>query len=150
MNSQLAIALHILGFLTSQKGSALTSDRLAVTYGTNPVVIRRVLSKLKAAGLVETRRGAGGGSVLARDPTQITLRHAYEATASTVKVLGRHNAQGEGRIAAALAAFINERYEDAEEALLQKLEAVTIAEMDEQIRRQLGLLDPAACLDRCD
>ncbi|MFK8025543.1 MAG: Rrf2 family transcriptional regulator, partial [Ilumatobacter sp.] len=100
VNSQLPIALHILGFLTSRNGEPLTSEVMASTYGTSPVVLRRVLAKLQRAGLVETRRGASGGSLLARDPRTITLRDAYEAVSIDPQILPRHP-ECEGRIEAA-------------------------------------------------
>ncbi|MEM7167982.1 MAG: Rrf2 family transcriptional regulator, partial [Planctomycetota bacterium] len=79
MTSDFAIALHILGFLTSRDGGPLTSEEMARTYDTNAVVIRRVQSKLRKAGLIETRRGVNGGSILARKPEDIDLREAYAA-----------------------------------------------------------------------
>lgn len=137
MNSQFPIALHILGFLTARGGEPLTSDVMADTYGTSPVVLRRVLAKLQRAGLVETRRGAHGGSVLARDPDAIDLRQAYEALTAEPQILARHP-EGVGRIEGALAGFINGVMGDAEAALLAQLEVVTVAEMDRQVRSALA------------
>ncbi len=134
MNSQLAIALHIVGYLASEQGRSVTSERLATSYGTNPVVLRRVLSKLRRAGLVETQRGVGGGSVLARDPSTINLREVYEAVADELELLRRHPDESSGLIASGLAAYINELYADAEQALLRTLEAVTVAKMDRELR----------------
>lgn len=138
VNSQLPIALHILGFLTATGGEPLTSEVMADTYGTSPVVLRRVLAKLQRAGLVETRRGANGGSVLARDPKTINLRQAYEALDDEPRLLARHP-ECQGRVEAAMAAFVNGVMGDAEAALLAELEAVTIAEMDQKIRRSLQI-----------
>ncbi|GAB5536259.1 MAG: Rrf2 family transcriptional regulator [Rubricoccaceae bacterium] len=130
MNSQLTIALHILGFLASRGGESLTSEEMARTYGTSPVVLRRVLSKLQRAGLVETRRGVGGGSVLARNANAIHLREVYEAVTDSPEILRRHTGDCTGVVAPVLAGYVNELYAEAEQALLAKLEAVTIAEMD--------------------
>jgi Rrf2 family protein len=137
VNSQLPIALHILGFLTARGGEPLTSDVMADTYGTSPVVLRRVLAKLQRAGLVDTKRGANGGSVLARDPKSITLRQAYEAVSIDPQLLCRHP-DGEGRVARAMAQFMNNAMGDAERALLDELEAITVFEMDVQVRANLG------------
>ena len=87
MNSQLPIALHIMGFLAFSRGDALTSEVLAATYGTSPVVLRRVLAKLKRAGLVQSRRGVGGGSILARPADAVTLREVYEAITDDTKLM---------------------------------------------------------------
>ncbi|MEM9456087.1 MAG: Rrf2 family transcriptional regulator [Myxococcota bacterium] len=145
MNSQLAIALHIMGFLASKRGEPLTSDTLADTYGTNPVVLRRVLSKLRRAGLVETRRGVGGGSVLARDPSTINLRQVYEAVTEASEILRRHPGDRPNRVASILAGYVNELYADAEQALLGTLEAVTIASMDQELRSRF--YDENICAD---
>lgn len=76
MTGRFTIALHLLGLLASKNGEPLTSEVMAKTYGTSPVVLRRVLAKLQRAGLVHTQRGVGGGSLLAREASQITLREA--------------------------------------------------------------------------
>lgn len=138
MNSQLPIAFHILGFLASQRGESVTSDVLAHTYGTSPVVLRRVLAKLQRAGLVETKRGVHGGSVLARDPGAINLSEAYAAVLGDARVLQRPSDSCEGAIASALARFVDDVMGDAEQALLDRLEAVTVAEMDTRVRANIG------------
>jgi Rrf2 family protein len=137
VNSQLPIAFHILGFLASQRGEPVTSDVMAHTYGTSPVVLRRVLAKLQRAGLVETRRGVHGGSVLARDPASINLRQIYDAVSNDPQVLHRYSDGCEGAVASALARFVDDVMGDAERALLDRLEAVTVAEMDNRVRADL-------------
>lgn len=78
-NSRLAVAIHVLTVLGYVKGKLLTSDALASSINTNPVVVRRIVSDLAAAGLVESRRGKSGGIKLARDPSEITLWDVYVA-----------------------------------------------------------------------
>lgn len=136
MNSELTIGLHILGFLCAREGDPLTSDVLAETYGTSPVVVRRVISKLNQAKLIESKRGVGGGSVLARDPKKINLREVYVAIFDEPTILPRHPGE-ESNVAQVLSGFINELYANAEEALLQELESVTISEMDSVVRPQI-------------
>ncbi|MFK7884630.1 MAG: Rrf2 family transcriptional regulator [Phycisphaerales bacterium] len=138
MNSELAISFHILGYLTSRGGEPLTSEQMARTYGTSPVVLRRVLAKLQRAGLVETRRGVGGGSVLACEPGAITLRDAYEAVAADTEILRKHPGGCHERVAKVVSGFVNEICREAEDALLAQLESVTVAEMDREIRSRLG------------
>jgi len=41
----------------------MTSDFMAASIGTNPVIIRKLLQQLKAAGLVEVSRGTGGVTI---------------------------------------------------------------------------------------
>lgn len=53
--------------------------KLAHSVNTNPVVIRRLLSQLRKAGLVTTHRGASGGATLNRSPETISLQAVYRA-----------------------------------------------------------------------
>ena len=81
-NSRLTIAVHALAWLAlaQQQGrDRLTSDQVAASVNTNPVVIRRSLSDLRRAGLVRVRRGAEAGWSLARRPEDITVLAVFEA-----------------------------------------------------------------------
>jgi Rrf2 family protein len=78
-NSRFAVAVHIMGLLTAKRGEVITSDRIAASVNTNPVVVRRLLTALAKAGLVRCRPGATGGSRLARRPERITLLEIYRA-----------------------------------------------------------------------
>ncbi|MFG2078084.1 Rrf2 family transcriptional regulator [Nonomuraea maritima] len=81
-NSRLTIAAHALawiGLYQRQGYEVATSEQLASSANTNPVVIRRLLGELRRAGLVESRRGAGAGWSMARELNAITLLDVYEA-----------------------------------------------------------------------
>ncbi len=75
-----AFAVHILAVLASKGGQGVTSDALAGSVNTNPVVIRRLLTALNRAGLIDTKKGAGSGSTLSRAPGEISLDEIYRAT----------------------------------------------------------------------
>jgi Rrf2 family protein len=81
-NSRLTIAVHALAWLAlaQRRGTdRLTSDQVAASVNTNPVIIRRRLGDLNRAGLVRVRRGAGAGWSLSRPPDRITLLDVYDA-----------------------------------------------------------------------
>jgi len=65
--------------LAFKEGEPVTSDLLAASVNTNPVVIRRLLLLLQEAELVQTRKGAGLGSRLLRKPGKISLGDIYRA-----------------------------------------------------------------------
>ncbi|MBX6421052.1 MAG: Rrf2 family transcriptional regulator [Nevskia sp.] len=79
MNTRFAVATHALTFLAYAQGRWVTSEELATSINTHPALVRRMLSMLRAAGLVETQLGPGGGARLARLPERISLLEVYQA-----------------------------------------------------------------------
>ena len=58
------MAVHIFACIeTFQDAHKVTSEFLAGSTNVNPVIIRKILGQLKAAGLVEVARGTGGASI---------------------------------------------------------------------------------------
>ncbi len=73
------MAVHVLAVLAYQEGDRVTSAFLAGSVNTNPVIIRRLLLSLQKARLVETCKGAGAGSRLARSPRRINMAEIYRS-----------------------------------------------------------------------
>ena len=78
ISSRFSIAVHILSLLSIAKDSHCTSEWIAGSVNTNPVIIRKVLGQLKKAGLVNVRAGAGGASLL-KELDEINLLDVYRA-----------------------------------------------------------------------
>jgi Rrf2 family protein len=55
------------------------SDTLAKSLDTNPAFIRKIMSKLSKAGLIQTKRGQAGGVSLIKNPKDISLKEIYLA-----------------------------------------------------------------------
>lgn len=148
MTSRFTLAAHILGMLAwSERARArpVTSEEMARSINTNPVVVRRVLSDLRRARLVDTKRGVGGGVTLARRAETITLRHAFEAIEEGEELFGRHPSGPNPccQIGPLVAEFMEEVYGRADRALKESLEQVTIASMSHEIEgRFLRRLTP--------
>ena len=79
ISSRFTIAIHIFACMeTFGKDYKITSDFLASSINVNPVIIRKILSQLKNAGLIEVARGTGG-TTAARPIDQITFYDVYLA-----------------------------------------------------------------------
>ena len=72
-SSSLALAARTLAILATHPEGVVTSDELGTMLEANPVVVRRLIARLRADGLVETRRGPGGGCALGMEPDRVTL-----------------------------------------------------------------------------
>jgi Rrf2 family protein len=79
VNTQFAIAVHLMAGLGCQSGRCLNSSYLAASVNTSPSFVRRVLARLSRAGLVETTTGKNGTCRLARDTRDISLLDIYRA-----------------------------------------------------------------------
>ncbi|SET37467.1 Rrf2 family transcriptional regulator [Paenibacillus sp. NFR01] len=78
ISSRFAVAIHILTLIDSNKEGKSTSEWIAASVNTNPVVIRRITGMLHKAGLVEVRPGVAGAK-LTRKADEITLLDIYKA-----------------------------------------------------------------------
>lgn len=66
-------ALRSLMYLCWHRHRTVTAEEIARFYGISRDHIVKVIQELSRQGYVQARRGRGGGSVLARDPRQITV-----------------------------------------------------------------------------
>jgi DNA-binding IscR family transcriptional regulator len=78
-NSLLAGAIQTLCVLAWRGRDDTTSELIARSLKTNPVVVRRILKALESHGLVSVRPGRNGGVTLRRSPAEITLEDVYKA-----------------------------------------------------------------------
>lgn len=77
----LSTAIQIMTILAYRNDMTVkvSSETLAGSLRSNPGLVRRVLSKLAKAGLVNTQLGRNGGASLARPASKISLRDVYDA-----------------------------------------------------------------------
>ena len=79
ISSRFTMAIHIFACIdTFEKDYKITSDFLAESVNVNPVIIRKLLSQLKGAGLITVKRGSGGASI-AKPLDEITFLDIYRA-----------------------------------------------------------------------
>lgn len=91
VNSRFAVAIHILSLIASTKNrDQLTSDWIAASVNTNPVVIRRISGMLKKAGIIDSNVGIPG-SILTKLPSEITLLEVYKAVQPQEELFAVHD-----------------------------------------------------------
>lgn len=78
INTRFPVAVHMLALMELNKREPVTSELMALSVGTNPVVIRQLMVLLKRAGLIASQGGIPG-SRLAKPQEEITLLEIYRA-----------------------------------------------------------------------
>lgn len=81
MDTKFSTAIHML-ILISEAKAPMTSEQIAESVGTNPSYIRKIAGLLKKAGIIESRQGKGGFSLLRR-ADELTLFQIYCAAEET-------------------------------------------------------------------
>ena len=78
ISSRFTMAIHMFACIDTFDDQKMTSDFMAGSIGTNPVIIRKLLGQLKTAGLVEVARGTGGVTIT-KALSEITFLDVYKA-----------------------------------------------------------------------
>ena len=129
-NCRFAFAVHILSVLALKENEGVTSDVLAGSVNTNPVVIRRIVSALQHAGLVATAKGARGGVKLALSPENISLGAVHRAMGSPSSFAGhRHEPNQRCPVGRNIVLVLNEVFTSADAALDDALSRRSIADV---------------------
>ncbi len=131
-NSRFTVAVHTLTLLAQQRDEPLTSEYIAESVSTNPVVIRRILGTLRGAGLVTSQGGNGGGWRLAREGEAITLRDVYRAVEDESEPLfSMHSREPNPRcpVGRGIQQSLMGRYRAARQVLEEELARSTIGDV---------------------
>ncbi|UHA75253.1 Rrf2 family transcriptional regulator [Paenibacillus sp. 481] len=134
-----AMSLHALALLAESE-EGYTSKYLAGSVNTHSVFLRRVLSKLVQAGIVETREGRDGGYRLIHKPEQLTLDVIYRALEmDTVLPPSPADPNQNCPVGYGIPPVVQQIAQQADDAVLQLLSQYTIAQVRDLARQQFEL-----------
>ena len=132
-NQQFSVAIHLLTSLAAQADQALTSEQLAASVQTHPVVIRRILGQLRQQGLVESRPGANGGWKLSRAAEEIHLCGVYDALSHDALLKMHPHPNAACPIGAHIQPAVEKVFGEAEKALHAALSGFTVADILQEV-----------------
>jgi Rrf2 family protein len=123
-NTRMATAVQILCVIAYKGPGVTTSEVIARSLLTNPVVVRRLLKSMEHQGLVEIRPGKDGGVHLGRAPDQITLDDIYKSVETDAGVFalrpkGNPNCPVDARMEGLLAPIFAQTNAAVEQTLSQ-------------------------------
>jgi Rrf2 family protein len=90
VDTRFSVSVQIMMTLAHHNDELINSDILARALKTNPTFVRKLVSKLVAAQLVESFRGKGGGIKMAKASSEISLRDIYLASTEEKTLLSVH------------------------------------------------------------
>lgn len=135
ITSRFTVAVHtLLAIYVLGRDYKMTSDFIASSVNVNPVVIRRTLSNLKAAGMIDVKPGSGG-ALPAKDAGEITLYDVYAAVDCVEGNLFNFHEKPNPNcpVGKNIHAVLDLRLLDAQTAMENELKAVTLAHLLTQL-----------------
>lgn len=141
VNSRFAVAIHVLALAKvaggTAHGEAITSEQMAESVNTNPVVVRRILGSLREAGLVSSQPGPGGGWRLTRPADEITLADVYRGlTLEPVFALPRSLPSESCPVGKQLPRILEQCFREAEAAMERRLAQVTLTDVIQAVAQE--------------
>lgn len=138
ISSRFTIAIHILTCVeVFGEEYKITSDFLASSIRVNPVIIRKILSQLRNAGLIEVARGTGGTKIT-RPAGEITLYDVYEAVDLLEEGTLFHFHENPNPVCPVgrnIHKALDEKLECIQAAMEDEMRRFTIADVVDQIRQ---------------
>lgn len=137
MNSDFSVAAHALVYL-SCKNSVLSSEELAGSICTNPARVRKVVAKLKKAGLVTTKEGSVGGCRFGGDAETMDLAQVADALEVTFVESSWHSGDQDQDclICSGMGGLMDGLFADLDRLCKERLSHITIADLSRQLLTQ--------------
>lgn len=140
ISSRLTMAVHVMVFLDIVKSQGkITSDFLASSVNVNPVVIRRLLTQLKSAGLVEVSRG-NDGIRLQKPLSEITMLDLYNAVECVENGTLFHfhdNPSGECPIGRNIRSVLDPKLDRIQHVMEEEMAQIFLSYISDEIREKL-------------
>lgn len=140
ISSRFTIAIHMLTCMETFKDEyKVTSEFLAASINVNPVIIRRILSQLKEAGIIEVKRGTGG-AVPAKPLEEITFLDVYRAVECIEENTLFHfheNPNPDCPVGRNIHKILDGRLLKVQQAMELELQGMTMADVMEDLKKNI-------------
>ena len=132
---QFTVATHIMALLGLYKGKEIRSAIISESVNADPTFVRKALSQLSKAGLVNTSRGTNGGSALMRSPKKITLLDIYKAsTAPPAFAIHSYPVDQRCPVSRNIKGCMSSVLKKTQDSFEKSLDQITLAEIVDEIR----------------
>ncbi|WP_134090291.1 Rrf2 family transcriptional regulator [Olivibacter sp. XZL3] len=132
-DTKFATAIHICLYLQYRGEKLLSSQEMAASVDTNPVVIRRVLADLRKKDIVGSVAGSQGGFYLKRSIDKINLWDIYQAV-NDRELFQRPKVNEECPVSSNLAHLLKLPFQTAEQGMRPGLEKITVSALYAELK----------------
>lgn len=133
VSTRFSDSVHILAFIEIYKDLKLSSELIASSIETSPVVVRRLMSVLRENDLIATKKGSAEPK-LSHSSKEITLLDVYLAVEGDKQLFTLDtNTNPECIVGGNIQKVLGNYYEDAKMAALRKFNNVTLQDIIESI-----------------
>ncbi len=140
ISSRFTIAIHMLTCMEAfKKDYKITSDFLASSINVNPVIIRRILSQLREADIIEVKRGTGG-AMIARPLTDITfldIYYAVECIEENTLFHFHENPSPDCPVGKNIHNILDDKLVRVQKAMERELKAITMADVMDDLGKYI-------------
>lgn len=136
ISTKLSVAVHILALLEMSSAASETSEHIAASVNTNPVVIRRIMSQLKKAGLIASKPGTKTNRVI-KPTTEITLDEVYHAVEGDRDVFNIHkNPHPDCIVGGNIQHVLEEEFAKVQKQMEASLATITLAQVVTELEQE--------------
>ncbi len=138
-STRFAVAIHILSGIALHQGQVVRSEDLARSVNTNPTTVRRILGALSDAGLTRGQMGQGGGALLAKPASKITLLDIYKAVEEPQYfALHRSKPDPSCYVGRYIIPVLEEQFDEFTKAMEKLLSKTTLADVVKKVEAHAG------------
>lgn len=135
-STKTSVGIHILCVIALSPDANVTSDRIAGSIGTNPALVRRLMSQLKQAGLIRTSTKLGVAG-LAKATSSITLLHVFQAVEREQRVFDVHtDANPQCPIGANIERTLTQVYGRVQSDFEARLSGITLSDILDTLQQR--------------
>ena len=141
ISSRFTLAVHIFACVDTFKDDyKVTSDFIAGSTNVNPVIIRKILGQLKAAGLIQVARGTGGTTITKplKEITFLDIYRAVECVEDNRLFHFHENPNTACPVGRNIHYVLDDKLERVQKAMERELESITLEDVKEDLDRYLA------------
>ena len=138
MDTRFSSAIHTLIMIAGAE-TPMTSDQMAESVGTNASYIRKITGLLKKRGIIDSRQGISGFTLLV-EPEKLSLLRIYQAIAETeeVHVFDLHqNPNDECIVGRHIQPVLTDVFRGIEEKAEQELKNISLADCLQKMKTEI-------------